>query len=92
MPPDPKNTNNLLAKLTHTKPDPRVIYNMAYLAHRLGFRSLEIDGLLNSSPDHQIAQSALLQARKPGWYRYKHQPFDVLVCQVVDCFTEAVPN
>jgi hypothetical protein len=62
MPPDPKNSDDLLANPTRAKPDPHAIYDMAHLAHRLGFRSPEIDGLLNSSPDHQIARSALLQA------------------------------
>ncbi|KAJ5974842.1 hypothetical protein N7481_008549 [Penicillium waksmanii] len=92
MPPDPKNTDDLLAKPTRAKPDPRAIYDMAHLAHQLGFRSPEIDGLLNSSPDHQIARSALLQARKSGRYRYNDQQFDVLVRRIVDCFTEAVPD
>jgi hypothetical protein len=92
MPPDPKNTDDLMAKPTRASPDPRVIYDMAHLAHRLGFRSPEIDGLLNSSPDHQIARSALLQARKPGQYRYDDQQFDVMVRRIVNCFTEAVPD
>ncbi|KAJ5976578.1 hypothetical protein N7481_010285 [Penicillium waksmanii] len=92
MPPDPKNSDDLLANPTRAKPDPRAIYDMAHLAHRLGFRSPEIDGLLNSSPDHQIARSALLQARKPGRYRYDDQHFDILVRRIVECFTEAVPD
>jgi hypothetical protein len=92
MPPDPKNSDDLLAKPTCAKPDPRAIFDMAHLAHRLGFRSPEIDGLLNSSPDHQIARSALLQARKPSRFRYDDQHFDSLVRRIVDCFTEAVPN
>ncbi|KAJ5974799.1 hypothetical protein N7481_008506 [Penicillium waksmanii] len=92
MPPDPKNTNDLLAKPSRAKPDPRAIYDMAHFAHQLGFRSPEIDGLLSSSPDHEIARSALLQARKPGRYRYDDQQFDVLVRRIVDCFTEAVPD
>jgi hypothetical protein len=79
-----------LEKPTRAKPDPRAIYDMAHLAHQLGFRSPEIDGLLNSSPDHEIARSALLQARKPGRYRYDDQQSDVLVRRIVDCFTEAV--
>jgi hypothetical protein len=65
---------------------------MAHLAHQLGFKSPEIDGLLNSSPDHEIARSALLQARKSDRYRYNDQQFDVLVRRIVDCFTEAVPD
>jgi hypothetical protein len=92
MPPDPKNSDDLLANPTRPKPDPRAIYDMAHLAHQLGFRSPGIDGLLNSSPDHQIARSALLQARKPGQSRYDDHQFDVLVRRIVDCFTEAVPD
>jgi hypothetical protein len=92
MPPDPKNSDGLLANPTRAKPDPRAIYDMAHLAHQLGFRSPEIDGQLNSSSDHQIARSALLQARKPGQFGYDDQHFDILVRRIVDCFTEAVPD
>lgn len=64
MPPDPKKDDDLLAKPARAKADARVIYEMAELAHRLGFKSPEIDTLIDSSPDHQIARAALLQARK----------------------------
>jgi hypothetical protein len=60
MPPDPKNEDDLLVKLARAKPDPRAVYEIAELARRLGFKSPEIDGLINNSPDHQIARSALL--------------------------------
>lgn len=92
MPPDPKNNNELLAKLARAKPDKRIIFEIAELARQLGFASPEISTLINSSPDHQIAQSALLKARKPGRYRYDRQQFDILVNQIVNLFVEAIPN
>ncbi|KAJ6018563.1 hypothetical protein N7522_002027 [Penicillium canescens] len=90
MPPDPKSDDELLAKSTRAKPDERAIYEMAELAQQLGFQSTEIDTLIKSSPDHQIARSALLQARKPKRYRYDSQDFDLLVNQIVSCFAKAV--
>lgn len=66
MPPDPKNNDELLAKPARAKPDERTIFEMAELARQLGFESPEISGLIESSPDHQIARSALLKARKPA--------------------------
>lgn len=92
MPPDPKNDDDLLAKPARAKADERAIYEMAELARRLGFKSPEIDALIDSSPDHQIARAALLQARKPNRFRYDAQQFDILVSQIADCFTEAVPD
>lgn len=68
--PDLKSDDELLAKSTRAKPNKRAIYKMAKLAHQLGFQSTEIDTLIKCSPDHQIARSALLQARKPNRYRY----------------------
>ncbi|KAJ5588730.1 hypothetical protein N7537_011408 [Penicillium hordei] len=92
MPPDPKSDDELLAKSTRSKPDERAIYEMAELAHQLGFQSTEIDALIKSSPDHQIARSALLQARKPHRYRYDSQDFDLLVNSIVSCFAKAVSD
>ncbi|KAJ5443130.1 hypothetical protein N7445_004243 [Penicillium cf. griseofulvum] len=92
MPPDPKSDDELLAKSSRAKPDERAIYEMAELAHQLGFQSTEIDALIKSSPDHQIARSALLQARKPNRYRYDSQDFDILVNQIVSCFAKAISD
>lgn len=92
MPPDPKKDCNLLAKAARAKPDERAIYEMAELARQLGFRSKEIDVIIDSSPDHQIARTALLQARKPSRYRYNDQQFDILVRRIVSCFSEAIPD
>ena len=66
MPPDLKKDDDLLAKPACTKANVRVIYKIAELTCQLRFKSPEIDVLINSSPDHQIAQAALLQARKPN--------------------------
>lgn len=92
MPPDPKSDDDLLVKPTRPKPDERAIYEMAELAHQLGFQSPEINALIQSSPDHQIARTALLQARKPHRYRYDGQVFELLVNQIVSCFAKAVPE
>lgn len=61
---DPKNNKELLAKLAYTKPNKRTIFKIAKLARQLGFESLEISRLINSSLDYQIARLALLKARK----------------------------
>lgn len=90
--PAPKSDDDLLAKSTRAKPDERTIYEMAELAQRLGFQSTEISALIQSSPDHQIARSALLQARKPHRYRYDGQDFDLLVNQIVSFFARAIPE
>lgn len=90
MPPDPKKEDDLLAKPVRVKADERAIYEMAELARRLGFKSPEIDALIDGSPDHQIARAALLQARKPGRFRYDAQQFDILASRIVDCFAAAI--
>ncbi|KAL4889154.1 hypothetical protein BDV59DRAFT_205428 [Aspergillus ambiguus] len=92
MPPNPKNDDDLLAKPARGRADDRVIHEMAELARRLGFDSPEIRALSGVSPDHQIARAALLQARKPGRFRYDPQQFDTLVQRVVECFAAAVPE
>lgn len=92
MPPDPKKDDDLLAKPVRAKADERAIYEMAELAHQLGFKSPEIEAIIDSSPDHQIAREALLQARKPNRFRYNAQQFDTLVNRIVDCFAAATPD
>lgn len=49
---DLKKDDDLLAKPTCVIADKRAVYKMAELAHQLGFRSLEIGAIINSSPDH----------------------------------------
>ncbi|PYH60299.1 uncharacterized protein BO96DRAFT_497933 [Aspergillus niger CBS 101883] len=91
MPPDAKNDDDLLAKPARAKADERAIYEMAGLARRLGFKSPEIDVLVDGSPDHQIARAALLQARKPNRFRYDTRQFDILVNRIAECFAMAAP-
>lgn len=52
---------------------------MAGLARRLGFKSPEIDVLVDGSPDHQITRAALLQARKSNQFQYNTRQFNILV-------------
>ena len=92
MPPDPKKENDLLAKPVRAKANKRAIYEKAELASQLGFKSPEINALVDGSPDHQITRAALLQARKPSQFQYDTQQFDILISQIVDCFAAAVPN
>ncbi|CAK40083.1 hypothetical protein M747DRAFT_290932 [Aspergillus niger ATCC 13496] len=91
MAPDAKNDDDLLAKPVRAKADERAIYEMAGLARRLGFKSPEIDVLVDGSPDHQIARAALLQARKPNRFRYDTRQFDILVNRIAECFAMAAP-
>lgn len=65
---------------------------MAELTRWLGFKSLEIDALIEGSPDYQIARAALLQARKSNQFRYDTRQFDTIVNRIVDCFAAAVSN
>jgi hypothetical protein len=80
----------LLAKAPSEKADEAVIYEMAALARKLGFRSAQITRLLSRSPDRQIAHAALLKARKPERYRYDPERLERLIDRISACFSEAV--
>ncbi|OJJ65612.1 hypothetical protein ASPBRDRAFT_92107, partial [Aspergillus brasiliensis CBS 101740] len=86
MPPDPKTDAKLFANSNRAKADEHTVCEMARLAYRLGFRSTEIEGLVNRSPDRAIAHAALLQARKPGIFRYDPHIFGLLVDRIIECF------
>ncbi|KAJ5940479.1 hypothetical protein N7516_000647 [Penicillium verrucosum] len=73
------------------KADPRILYDLAVLARRLGFRSDRIKSLLKQSPDRQIAREALLKARDHEQYKYDNDVFDSLVDRVAECFQQASP-
>ena len=64
------------------------LFTLAQLARSLGFHSPEIQELVNGSPDRQIARAALLQARKPGQFRY--HDLDALEDRIMECFSTAV--
>ncbi|GLA67536.1 hypothetical protein AtubIFM54640_010855 [Aspergillus tubingensis] len=92
MPPDPKTDAKLFANSNRAKADEHTVCEMARLAYRLGFRSSEIEELVNRSPDRAIARTALLQARKPGIFRYDPHMFELLVDKIIECFQNAIPD
>ncbi|GKZ39270.1 hypothetical protein AbraIFM66950_012193 [Aspergillus brasiliensis] len=92
MPPDPKTDAKLFANSNRAEADEYTVCEMARLAYRLGFRSTEIEELVNRSPDREIARTALLQARKPGIFRYDPHMFELLVDKITECFQNAIPD
>ncbi|KAH2439507.1 hypothetical protein KXW63_001486, partial [Aspergillus fumigatus] len=63
------------------KADESVIHDMAALAQKLGFQTLQIKEILKQSPDRQIARATLLKARKLDRYHYDSETFESLVDQ-----------
>lgn len=90
MPRPAKRKDGLLVKWDRGNIDERVVFKFAELARRLGFRSKEIENLLQKSPDRLIARNALLQARKPDYYQYDPVQFESLVDRISACFSKAV--
>merc|ERR1712025_479774 len=86
LPADPRK-KDLLAKARATADD-TTLYELASLAHRIGFESDRIAEILSNTPDRQIAERALLAARKPGKYRYDTK--EQCVQQITDIFATAV--
>ncbi|QKX63195.1 uncharacterized protein TRUGW13939_10364 [Talaromyces rugulosus] len=86
-----KETENddLLAKPENEKPDGAVVYEMAILAQKLGFKSTAIDKIINGSPDWQIARDCLLKARKPDCYEFTADDFDTSIRGIVEFFSKA---
>lgn len=74
------------------KADESVIHDMATLARKLGFRTTQINAILQQSPDRQIARAALLKARKPDHFHYDRETFESLIEQIARCFARAIPN
>ncbi|GLA77815.1 hypothetical protein AtubIFM55763_010006 [Aspergillus tubingensis] len=92
IPPDPKTDTKLFENSNCPKADEHTVCEMARLAYRLGFRSIEIEELVNQSPDWVITCTALLQARKPGIFRYDLRMFELLVDNIIECFQNAIPD
>lgn len=86
-----QNANPTRAK-ARARADESVIYNMAILARKLGFRTPQIKEILRQSPDRQIAWAALLKARKPDHYHYDSEIFESLIEQIAGCFALAIPK
>ena len=79
------------AKPNREVADQTILYDMAVLARRLGFKSPQIEQLIKQSPDRQIAQDALLRARRPDCYQYNEGEFECLIDRVTECFLKAIP-
>ncbi|KAH7303123.1 hypothetical protein B0I35DRAFT_340040, partial [Stachybotrys elegans] len=47
-----------------------ILFEFASLAHKLGFRSDQIESLRHGDPDREIARRLLLTARSPNRFRY----------------------
>lgn len=90
MPRATGDNDKLLAKPGSIKADSKTLNDLAGLASRLGFRSIEIEEALAKSPDRQIALSALLEARKPNEFKYPDSQLESLVSRVVECFSCAI--
>ncbi|KAF2458845.1 hypothetical protein BDY21DRAFT_283526 [Lineolata rhizophorae] len=69
------------------KPSPRLWNDIANLAYRLGFESLEINRLRLLNPDYEIARDALLTARQPG--RFEYDDFESLIAKTAEIFQAA---
>lgn len=83
---------NWLAKASNEKADEAVIYDMAVLVYKLGFRSTNIITLMDWSPNALIAQDALLTAWKLDRYEYNADEYRGLVQRIIECFSKARPQ
>ena len=86
--PTQKEDDSLLAK-PRSKPSETTLYEFACLAYRLGFKSDRIHELIKHPPDEKIARNALLEARRPGRYRYDAAVFSHFVEQIIGFFATA---
>jgi hypothetical protein len=83
-----KATGDRLAKAV-TSANEKTLCKFGALAYRLGFESDQIRDLVQRSPDHEIARSALLEARNQNEYRYDSTAFDRYVEIMVQFFNTA---
>lgn len=89
MPRDPE--RSVKSNRTRQKPDKHTIHDMAKLAHKLGFRSVQIKELMKRSTDYQLALEYLFQAQPPDLFEYDPLTLEVLAGEIMDCFSTAVP-
>ncbi|TQV90097.1 hypothetical protein IF1G_11237 [Cordyceps javanica] len=54
-----------------------VLFNFAFLTHKLGFRSTKIKEVLEGNPDRKIARRLLMTARKPDQFQYDDIEFKI---------------
>jgi hypothetical protein len=88
MPPKPKK-KNLLANPAQKDADDEVLCRFATSIHEIGFRSDEISNLMGLYADREIAQKALLRARKPDRYHYPEAVFEANVKTMMRLFSTA---
>ena len=72
--------------------EPLLWHRLASLALQLGFDNPEINRLGSTSPEHKIAEAALLQARKPPEYSYDSIKFDRFKNEIVHMFSHATES
>ncbi|KAK0628283.1 hypothetical protein B0T17DRAFT_614224 [Bombardia bombarda] len=72
------------------RPDPRTWCGIAKLAAKVGFESDEIDRLIASDPDREIAREALLKARSPEYFEYGESAFEGYLTQLTHIFNLAM--
>ena len=65
------------------------LYELAALAHRLGFNSDKIQALRYRSTNIELARWILLEARKPGDYEYDADVYEKCAQQIAACFYTA---
>ncbi|OJD23472.1 hypothetical protein ACJ73_05169 [Blastomyces percursus] len=81
-----------LAKAQNAAADEYAVSDMASPARRLGFRSIQIEDLVNQSPDRLVAKHALLKALKPDCFSYDAGLFNTLIDRIAGCFATATPR
>ncbi|KAK9444878.1 slyX domain-containing protein [Metarhizium brunneum] len=72
--------------------DEAVLFQFASLAHKLGFRSDEIDDILRRNPDREIARRLLRTARKPTLFQYEDIESCITMVEGVIARAQPVPN
>ncbi|KAK8073313.1 hypothetical protein PG994_004212 [Apiospora phragmitis] len=83
----PAKRSKKLAGLKGETADENILFDFAHIAHVAGFRTLEIDRLLQQDPDRERARRLLTAARKPG--QYKYDDLETRITQVVNIMATA---
>lgn len=68
----PAEIKKKLAGASKGRLNERILFDFAFLAAKLGFRTKKIEDLLREDPDRQIARRLLLTARGPDCFRYQN--------------------
>ncbi|KAJ5643587.1 uncharacterized protein N7484_006094 [Penicillium longicatenatum] len=82
---------NVAAKAERGVVDHMLLHDMAILARRLGFKTPQIEQIIQQSPDRKIALEALMRARQADRFRYEDGQLESLIDEITKCFSQAVP-